>query len=78
MRIRSWLAALFTAIASLFGFGPRNSTVARDTTDHAAIHQARLRNAHREWRGYNRSNYAVVPPFHKVKGKTRAVLRSSV
>lgn len=80
MRFRSWIISLLAAIASFFGFGPSNSKGILG--DAHALEDAALRlragRAAREFREFNRSRYAVVPPFHKVKGKTRAVLRPSL
>jgi hypothetical protein len=80
MRFRSWIMAMLAAIASFFGFGPGNSKGllgdAHSLNDSAFRHRAAR--AAREFRDFNRSRYAVVPPFHKVKGKTRAVLRPSL
>lgn len=77
MRIRSWLAAILAAIVSLFGFFARSTSAGNGDEQRisAAAHRLRSAGAARELREFNRSRYAVVPPFHKVKGKTRGVLR---
>ncbi|MFL5481155.1 MAG: hypothetical protein ACJ8AK_03115 [Gemmatimonadaceae bacterium] len=78
MRFRSWLPALFAAVLAFFGFGPEPAGAAQPAAperDLIGEHVDRVGKALREIRINNRANASVIPPFHKVKGKTRAFMR---